>query len=662
MRPFMLVLLPLLSALPAPAQSSAFDVLHYKLDIKVDPSTRTLSGTNTMTAKSLVSSLKTVYLDLLSNMTVSSVKMGGKAVAFSRPTNRIRITLDKTYNKGQTFTLTVAYRGTPRNSGWGSFGFNYHHGQPIVWSLSEPWFAKNWWPCKDQLGDKSTAEIWLTVPSTLYGVSNGKLMGVDTVGTGWKRFRWQVHYPIIPYLVSLAVSNYRVRTDTFTWKGKKMPLNFYVYPEEWNYVQSYLNRFPEIMRAFCGAYGEYPWMTGVIEKAGIARFPWGGGMEHQTVASQSGYSTWLSAHELSHQWWGDMVTCKTWGDIWLNEGFATFSEALWQERRPGGSMAAYHSYMNHRNRPRTLSGTVYCYNSSSMSAIFSGTNSYDKGSWVLHQLRGVLGDALFFKCLAEYRKTFFGDSATTEDFRNVCERVTGRGLKWFFQEWVYGRGGPYYKYGWKNITVGGKPYLDLTIEQTQDVYGWKVFSMPIQLDVYTSAGKQRVTVWNSDWKQSYTIPVKGRVSSVKLDPEKWILTQGVNGTSYNPMLTASAGSLSAARGGKVTFNLNAGGKAAGRPYLLLVGGSGITPGTPLPGGNLLPLNADSFTRVGIYLVNTSYFQNFLGKLDSSGRAAAAFQVGPGELSWFAGKDLTFAFVTADNLSTVSNAETVFVKP
>jgi len=661
MRGHHILLLCLLSALPAAAQTSTFDVQHYKLDIKVDTTAKTLSGTNTVTAKSLVAGLKTVDLDLYSNMTVSSVKMGSKALVFTRPANKIRITLDKTYGKGQAFTFTVTYSGSPKSGGWGSFGFHSHSGQPIVWSLSEPWWAKTWWPCKDALGDKSTAEIWLTVPSSLYAVSNGKLMGIDAVGTGWKRFRWQVHYPIIPYLISLAISNYKVRTDTFTWNNKKMPLNFYVYPEEWNSVQSYLNRFPDIMRAYSGAYGEYPWMTGVIEKAGIARFPWGGGMEHQTVASQSGYSTWLSAHELSHQWWGDMITCKTWGDIWLNEGFATFSEALWEERRPGGSMSSYHYYMNVRNRPRTLSGTVYCYNSSSMSAIFSGTNSYDKGSWVVHQLRGVLGDTLFFKCLAEYRKAFFGDSAGTEDFRNVCERVSGRGLKWFFQEWVYGKGGPYYRYGWKNVSRGGKNYLDLSIEQTQSTYGWKLFTMPIELEIQTTAGQERVKVWNSDWKQNWTIPVKGTVSKVVLDPDKWILTQGVNGTSYNPMLTASAGTISAAKGGKVGFNLNAGSKAAGRPYLLLLGGSGISPGTPLPGGNLLPLNVDSFTTAGILLVNTSYFQNFFGKLDASGRASAAFQVGPGDLAWFVGKDLTFAFVTADNLSTVSNPEVVFVK-
>lgn len=639
-----------------------YDVEHYKLELKVDPTARQLTGTCTMTAKSLKASLAKAAVDLYSNMTVSAVSMPSGPAAFTRPTNQVLITLDRAYGLGERFETTIAYSGRPTSGGWGSFGFDSHSGQPIVWSLSQPWWGKTWWPNKDQLADKSTAEIWLTVPDTLYAVSNGKLMGVDPAGAGWQRFRWQVHYPIIPYLISMAVSNYQIRTDVFTWNSKQMPMEFYVYPENWNSVQTEINAFKDIMRVFSEYYGEYPWMTGTIEKVGIAQFPWGGGMEHQTVASQGGFTVWLSAHELAHQWWGDCITCKTWKDIWLNEGFASFSEALWEERKPGGSFAAYKNWMVGNRRPASLGGTVYCYDDQNQSAIFSGTNSYDKGAWVVHQLRGVLGETDFRRCLDAYWKAYFGDSATTEDFRIVCEGVVGRDLKWFFQEWVYDKGGPLYRYGWKPAKRGAQDLVELTIEQTQDTYGWNLFSMPIELSVLTSAGTERVKVWNSAWFQSYSIPVKGAPLSVALDPDEWILKQAVNSTSYSPMLSASASTLSAAAGGKIAFNLNAGGKAAGRPYLLLASASGMAPGTPLPGGGLLPLNLDALTSLCVAAANGPMLGAFHGTLDAAGRASAQLAVAPGLLTGAQGQSLDFAFVLVDNLATASNGLTLLVVP
>ena len=399
--------------LPLSAGNEDTDITHCFLDVELDYTAHTIAGTNTITAASRTDNLTTFTLDLYDNMIVDGVTVNSVAATFTRPSNRIAVNLDRAYNTGETFTPAVTYHGSPANTGFASFTWTTHSGAPIVFSLSEPWFARTWWPCKESLTDKFTSDMWVTVPDGNVVASNGLLQGTDTLSGGRVRYRWHESYPIVTYLVSLTATNYVKWTEYYNYDGGSMPVEFYSYPESLSYMQANVADVVPEIETFSrpDVYGQYPFIN---EKYGLAQFPWGGGMEHQTITSQGVFATWINSHELAHQWWGDMVTCGTWHDIWLNEGFASFSEAYYLEKKPGGSSSAYLARMQQR-RPSSNSGTVYVYNDTDVNAVFSTTNVYNKGAWVVHMLRHVLGDQAFTDMLANYRAAFAGCSAITSD-------------------------------------------------------------------------------------------------------------------------------------------------------------------------------------------------------------------------------------------------------
>ncbi len=632
------------------------DALHYRLDIELFFSSKSIRGTNTATFKSLVSNLQALDLDLDSRMKVYSVKVGSKSLGFTRPTDKIRIKLDRPYQRGQTFTLAIDYGGNPpRGAGFGGLIFTTHSGKPLAWTLSEPWDARTWWPGKDTLNDKSTFEMWITHPDTMVAVSNGTLQGTDRLSGNRLRTRWKESHPMIPYLASLCVTNYKKRVDTYRHKGKTMPVEFYVFPESYNSWASNLNKIVPMLGTFADVYGEYPF---VDEKYGIVQFTWGGGMEHQTITSQSSSSEWLSAHELSHQWWGDNVTCKTWKDIWLNEGFATFSEALYMERRPGGSKAAYFSWMR-RRKPRYVNGTVYVYSPTSVGRIFNGNYTYNKGGWVLHQLRHVLGDKAFFQCLLDYRKAFEGSSATTDDFRKSCEKTTGRKLDWFFNEWVMKGGAPSYRYAYRSVRQGGKDWLLLELDQTQSQP--QVCVMPVDVRVKTSKGTRTFVVWDDQRKGQFLLPLDGTLLGVTLDPEEWILRTGLGTRSFEiPFFGADGSELNVVSGGTRTLLLDAGPTKTKRPYLTLLSASGTTPGFDVFGIHI-PLNFDALSSLGLSALNSSVFVRFAGVLDRSGRGSMALVLPPKLGLPLKGRSLSLVSLLMDKFDFVSQAVQIHLK-
>ena len=647
-KPLLLSSSLLLASLVGAQQST--DALHYRLELELFFNTKTIRGVNHATFRSLVHNLQSLDLDLDSRMKVYSVKAGTRTLGFTRPSGKIRIKLDRPYQKGQTFTLAVDYGGhPPRGAGFGGLIFTTHSGKPLAWTLSEPWDARTWWPGKDTLGDKSTFEMWITHPDTMVAVSNGTLQGIDKLSGSRLRTRWKESHPMIPYLASLCVTDYKKRVDTYKHKGRTMPVEFYVFPESYNSWAGGLNKIVPMLATFADVYGEYPFID---EKYGIVQFTWGGGMEHQTITSQSSSAEWLSAHELSHQWWGDNVTCKTWSDIWLNEGFATFSEALYMERRPGGSKAAYHSWMR-RRRPRAVSGTVYVYNPSSVGRIFNGNYTYNKGGWVLHQLRHVLGDSVFFQCLLDYRKAFEGRSATTDDFRKSCEKTSGRQLGWFFDEWVMKGGAPSYRYATRAVRVNGKDWLLLELDQVQSQP--QVCIMPVDVQLRTSKGSRTLVVWNDRRQGQYLLPLDGSLLSVSLDPENWILRTGLTTRSFTlPFFGADRHELNLLTGGTCNLLLDAGSGRARRPYLTLLGASGTQPGFSVFGSHV-PLNYDTVTSLGLAALNSPVFARFIGVLDSMGRGSMALQL-PAKLGLpLKGKTLSFVSLLPDKFDYVSGA-------
>ncbi|GMV25433.1 MAG: hypothetical protein AMXMBFR58_14640 [Phycisphaerae bacterium] len=518
--------------------STATDVLHQDLDIEVIYATDNISGSNTMTVKSLVNGLTQFTIRLRSQYTVSSCQVDGVNCSISTPgasSYGRTITLPRAYNAGEVFTVYIAYSGTAVSRGFGSIEFSTLGGQPGVFTLSEPYFSATWWPTKDgdfgqpgDNGDKFTMELALTAPSTYTTASNGLLQGVDTLSGNRKRYRWATNYPIAPYLVAFGSTTYNTWTKDYNYGEGTMPVQFFVSPAS----DSPSNRAGwekciNMLATYRTVYGLYPFIN---EKYGIYEFVFGGGMEHQTITGQSGFGESLTAHELTHQWWGDNVTCKTWNHIHLNEGFATYGECLWEERKNGGTnLAALRSAINAR-KPGTVSGTVYCSDVGDINAIFNYTNSYQKGAWVQHMLRRVMGDADYFAGLANYRAKRQGGAATTDQFFADMSEVEGADLTYFMNQWVYSPGAVQYQYGWQTANINGQNYLRLYINQVQSA-SYPVYNMPIDVRVNNNTNMTYV-VRNDAKTEHFVVPISAAASSVAIDPDNWILETGKASVAY----------------------------------------------------------------------------------------------------------------------------------
>lgn len=500
-----------------------YDVKYYKLDLTINHTSQTISGNITCNAKVVQSNVTEIYYDFINSMIVDSVLFNGNNTSFSRGTNTVVVQTNTSLNQGDDFTTVVYYHGTPASGGFGSFEFSSQGGNPLIWSLSEPYGAKDWWVVKDTPADKAdSADIWLTVSTSLTPVSNGNLMEVVNNGNGTHTYKWHVSYPIAPYLVSLAITNYALYTNYYHYSPTdSMPVTHYLYPSSLNSNIPQLNKTPGMIEIFAERFGEYPFIN---EKYGHAQFGWGGGMEHQTISSMGGFGDGLIAHELAHMWYGDNITCKDWHHIWLNEGFATMGEGLIYEAWNG--KAAYNSYIaDEMYYAKFASGTIYVQDISSEWEIFNSYRTYSKACVVLHMLRGIVGDSTFFNILRTYSydpSVAYGN-AVTEDFQAIAENVSGLDLNYFFQQWIYGVNYPTYSVVWSKNSLGGNLY-DLALKITQSSNSNpSFFTMPIQIKVNSSTGDTIITVFNNAQVQNFNITVANEPIAITVDPNNWIL-------------------------------------------------------------------------------------------------------------------------------------------
>jgi aminopeptidase N len=519
----------------------SIDVSYYALDLTISLLPPFLSGRVRVAANPLADQLRSITLDLSAPMTVDSVLMNGVPVPFQRGTAIVTITLDRAYARGEVVALDIRYHGTPVGTGFGSFTFSQLGSTPWVWTLSEPYGARDWWPCKDHPSDKAdSVDIVVTCPGNLTVASNGRRASVVANGDGTSTTHWIERYPIATYLVFVAFTDYASFSLWFRYgEQDSMEIMNFVTPGHLGPAIAELARTPAMLRLFSDRYGLYPFIK---EKYGHNEFGRGGAMEHQTMTSTSSFSENIIAHELAHQWFGDLITCASWRELWLNEGFARYSEAVYQEATYGTD--AYRATIGASlSAARHATGPLRVQDTTNVSALFDQSRVYAKGAAVLHMLRHIVGDGVFFRILRAYvaDPRFRFGNATTEGFRSVCENVTGTPLGWFFDEWVDGENYPRYSYSWKADAAEGRWLVTFTLSQTTGTSSPSFFVMPV--DVRFSNGAHdngthdsTITVMNTSNPQQFLFSLDFPPSTVRLDPGEWILRDVL--TERPPLPTA----------------------------------------------------------------------------------------------------------------------------
>jgi aminopeptidase N len=502
-----------------------YDISYHKLEFTVNPGVYFISGNITTTYKAL-SDMTSLTFDLSNTLTVSSIKRGVDNLAFTQTATELQITLPATQPSGTSETVEITYSGTPFNSGFGSFIQSTHGTSPIIWTLSEPFGAMNWWPCKQDLNDKvNSIDVYITAPSQYTSVSNGVEPEAPVINGTNKTTHFHHNYPIPAYLICMAVTDYAVYNQTGGTAPNQYPIVNYIYPENLTpTVQNQLAQTPLILNLFENLFEIYPFHN---EKYGHAQFGWGGGMEHTTVSFMGSFGRGLIAHEMAHQWFGDKITCGTWKDIWLNEGFATYLASMVIENFDGqAAFTADKTNMIHAITSIS-NGAVYLTDAEALNVnrIFSQRLTYYKGAMVLNMLRFKLGDTLFFQAL----KNYLADSnlaykyAITADLQTHLEAAYGSSLAEFFNDWVYGQGYPTYSIAVQNNFNGT---VALTVNQTQSDPSVPFFEMPVPVRVFGAGGEQMDLVLNHNSNgETFVKNVPFVVTSVVFDPNKDLISK-----------------------------------------------------------------------------------------------------------------------------------------
>lgn len=498
-------------------QVQDFDVLHYEFDWKLDFESQHIVGKAVVKIRSQ-STLNKITLHLSDNMNVTGITQDLTPVSFSHQNDLLDIYPLQTLDPDEKLTVTISYSGFPQSG----LNFTYHGEDPIIWSLDEPNGAREWFPCYDVPSDKATVKMFITVADSMIVASNGDLIDVKSNPDQTKTYTWEENYPISTYLISIAATNYETFSDVYTSGLETMEVFYYVYPEHLTQAIEDFSVTVPMMEFYADVFGEYPFLE---EKYGMAVIPGNSSMEHQTCTSLSSRLVtgthqydYIIAHELAHQWWGDLVTLTDWADIWLNEGFATYSDALWVENLYGleglkSRMADFkYQYMiRHEGQDHPLYdpplGHLFC------------EIEYEKGAWVLHMLRFVVGDDNFWQILKEYAQLYAYSNASTEDFQAVCEQIFGADLGWFFDQWIYEAGYPVYQFGWGS---SAQNRVRVVINQIQEEL--PLFSMPVELEFILPSGSVKKVVWVEEEKNVFEFDFQERPLNVLFDPDSWILS------------------------------------------------------------------------------------------------------------------------------------------
>ena len=504
------------------------DILHYDLEIDLFPERKFLKGIASITGVVKEPGMDRIDLNFYDNLKIKELSLNNKIAEYENKETRLTVLTDGEIQ--DTFILRIEYEGTPKRAGLSAFVFGEIDGQSLVYNLNEPSYASTWFPCNDLPSDKVLLDIKITNDSSQTSVSNGILIN-KYLDNNRMTYHWKTIYPISTYLICLYSSRYFSFEDKYiSASGDTMPIHYYVLAKHVKEAEVDFKATPKMIEVFSKTFGEYPFIK---EKYGIAEFLWQmGAMEHQTITgigsnfvSGKNYFEDVYVHELAHHWWGNAVGPATWKDIWLNEGFATYSEAIYAEAISGKS--ALQSTMLSKYDD-DFTGTLY----EPGKNLFS-SKVYDKGAWVLHMLRWELGDSVFFKILREYFEAYKYKSASTLDFISVCEQVSKKNMKKFFDQWVFtGTENLQLDYKWKlKVQNDGKCLIILDLSQKQEQYYPFDFKLEVMFEYDDNKSFSRIYNVNSK-EQSIEILLDKIPNQLILDPNNWLLANIKDRNSY----------------------------------------------------------------------------------------------------------------------------------
>jgi aminopeptidase N len=517
---------PTIGIYPQDPRVHDFDVKFYGLDIEVNPSSRNLTGSVRVVAEIVADQTREIVLEIVNALIVSGVEYNDQEISFTQGNNLLVIELARPFAKGELIDLTVFYSGTPPSEGFfsGLTSAQNSFEEPVLWTLSEPHNARQWFPVKQVLEDKADSVwVFITTPAEYTAASNGLLHQVVSLPGERNRYEWKSYYPIAYYLISMAVANYQ-EYNFYTYlprTGDSLLIQNFIYnhPQVLASQRENLERTRDFMTVFSQFWGNYPFAS---EKYGHAQAPMGGAMEHQTISTMGHFGFDITAHELAHHWFGNHVTCATWSDIWINEGFASYGEFMAREFISGRERANQWMRAAHDNIKSAAGGSVYVptMELGDVMRIFNGRLSYRKGAAILHQLRfEINNDELFFQVFEDFQNEFAHSVATGDDFRRTAEATSQMELEWFFDLWYYGEGYPFYNIQWKQQDQ----MLIIRSQQTATTQTTPFFAGSIEFKAIGNNVDEIFRVFQDQPIQEFEIPISDKIDELIFDPYEYML-------------------------------------------------------------------------------------------------------------------------------------------
>jgi len=506
-----------------------YNINFYHLNITADNTSTDLQGSVRILA-TVEEELSQVVLELTSALDVSEIRQTNTAAAlsFSHSSDLLIVELPENFEAGEMIDLTISYGGIPPANGGFFQGISNdtdsRYNRRVTWTLSEPFNAKDWFPVKQVLSDKAdSAYIYITVDEGLKAGAPGLLTGTTLMDGGKVRYEWQTRHPIAYYLISMAIADYQEYTlDISLPRQPSFPMVNYIYdhPEVLPDLKDEIDITVPMMELFAELFGPYPYAD---EKYGHAMAPMGGGMEHQTMSTMQTFTFGLNAHELAHQWFGDYVTCGTWQDIWINEGFARYGEYLAAEFLTGRSNADAWMRGLQDHVKGNSTGSIYVPEAQAEDPgrIFEFRLTYNKGGAILHTLRYVINDdELFFSALRSFLDRYRNGVATGKDFRQSMETDTNIDLVGFFDEWYFGAGYPIYDIVWQHRN--DSLIIDATQQQSAANYV-ELFTTPMPIQASVHGVDTLFRFVPSSEEQTFKVYLPGEVTGISFDPDSYLI-------------------------------------------------------------------------------------------------------------------------------------------